>query len=157
MDSFLHNIYEVCVDGLHFMEWKHFLCIFIRFSSGMQRKGGGKEGGGREEGGRVSVQEHIREESRELQLESNENHLSLMWCVHWLKRGGAGDHCGCTSESHLGQQTFLQWDAFQEEAYLEGALEREKSKASASSTKSLSIIKNCYCLHFCSFPDLECV
>lgn len=48
MDSFLHNIYEVCVDGLHFMEWKHFLCVFIRFSSGMQRKAGEKHGGGRE-------------------------------------------------------------------------------------------------------------
>jgi len=50
MDSFLHNIYEVCVDGLHFAEWKHFLCNFIRFSSGMQRKGGGGES--REERGR---------------------------------------------------------------------------------------------------------
>lgn len=49
MDSFLHNIYEVCVDGLHFTEWKHFLCIFIRFSSGMQRKAGGES---REKGGR---------------------------------------------------------------------------------------------------------
>lgn len=64
MDSFLHNIYEVCVDGLHFMEWKHFLCIFIRFSSGMQRKEG-ERAGEREGEGRRSVQEHVREEARD--------------------------------------------------------------------------------------------
>jgi len=63
MDSFLHNIYEVCVDGLHFTEWKHFLCIFIRFSSGMQRKEG--ERAGEREGEGRSVQEHVREEARD--------------------------------------------------------------------------------------------
>lgn len=56
MDSFLHNIYEVCVDGLHFREWKHFLCIFIRFSSGMQVNGMGEI----KQGGRMSVQEQGR-------------------------------------------------------------------------------------------------
>lgn len=155
MDSFLHNIYTKCV-LMDCISWNGNIFYASSLDSAQVCKERGRKGG-REGGGRVSVQEHITEESRELQLENNENHLSLRWCVHWLKRGGAGDHCGCMSESRLGQQTFLQRDAFQEEAYLEGALEREKSKASASSTKSLSIIKNCYCLHFCSFPDLECV
>lgn len=114
MDSFLHNIYEVCVDGLHFTEWKHFLCIFIRFSSGMERKGG--EEGRRVGEGRVSVQEHKREGAQDgdRQFEGKKIIFSLTLCVQSPCRMHVNPHRRpqwClkppgTAKSHLSKRGF---------------------------------------------------
>lgn len=83
MDSFLHNIYEVCVDGLHFTEWKHFLCIFIRFSSGMERKGG-------EVGRRGEEEEWVCKSMRGREHKTESTNLrAKKSSFHWLCVSGA--------------------------------------------------------------------